>query len=160
MLVRANPKGLPGMLSALKRLDDIYEIYDVTGQYYSILKIRTASTDDLSRIIDEIGTIEGVAGTETVIVLRTVKEETAHQGLIYKSDVQIAYELAENAGFDNGLIVIAFVKCDAARSLAELSFRQVCGSDTSRAPCTSSPSYRYDSQQLVRLALQSPCLAS
>jgi hypothetical protein len=30
----------------------------------------------LSRVIDEIGTIEGVAGTETVIVLRTVKEET------------------------------------------------------------------------------------
>ena len=76
MLVRANPKGLPSMLSALKRLDDIYEIYDVTGQYYSILKIRTANTDDLSRIIDEIGTIDGVAGTETVIVLRTVKEET------------------------------------------------------------------------------------
>ena len=76
MLVRANPKGLPGMLSALERLDDIYEIYDVTGQYYSILKIRTANTDDLSRIIDEIGTIDGVAGTETVIVLRTVKEET------------------------------------------------------------------------------------
>jgi Lrp/AsnC family transcriptional regulator, regulator for asnA, asnC and gidA len=75
MLVRAQPKGLPGLLSALKRLDDIYEIYDVTGQYYSILKIRTSGTEQLSKIIDEIGQIEGVAGTETVIVLRTVKEE-------------------------------------------------------------------------------------
>lgn len=76
MLVRANPKTLPGMLDALKRLDDIYEIYDVTGQYYSIVKIKTSGTDELSRIIDEIGTIEGIAGTETIIVLRTVKEET------------------------------------------------------------------------------------
>ena len=75
MLIRAQPRSLVGMLDALKKLDEIYEIYDVTGQYYSILKIRTDSTEQLSRIIDEIGMIEGVAGTETVIVLRTVKEE-------------------------------------------------------------------------------------
>jgi Lrp/AsnC family transcriptional regulator, regulator for asnA, asnC and gidA len=75
MLVKAQPKGLPRLLDALKKLDDIYEIYDVTGQYYSILKIRTSGTDQLGKIIDEIGQIEGVAGTETVIVLRTVKEE-------------------------------------------------------------------------------------
>ena len=29
----------------------------------------------LRKIIDRIGLIEGVAGTETIIVLRTVKEE-------------------------------------------------------------------------------------
>jgi Lrp/AsnC family transcriptional regulator, regulator for asnA, asnC and gidA len=75
MLIRAQPRSLVGMLDALKKLDDIYEIYDVTGQYYSILKIRTDSTEQLSKIIDEIGMIDGVAGTETVIVLRTVKEE-------------------------------------------------------------------------------------
>ncbi len=75
MLIRAQPKSLPGMLDALKKLEDIYEIYDVTGQYYSIVKIRTSGTEQLSKIIDEIGTIEGVAGTETIIVLRTVKEE-------------------------------------------------------------------------------------
>jgi Lrp/AsnC family transcriptional regulator, regulator for asnA, asnC and gidA len=77
MLVRANPKSLPGMLDALRRLEDIYEIYDVTGQYYSILKIRTGGTDELSKIIDEIGTIDGISGTETIIVLRTVKEESS-----------------------------------------------------------------------------------
>lgn len=77
MLVRANPKSLTGALDALKRLDDIYEIYDVTGQYYSILKVRTESTETLGRIIDEIGTIEGIAGTETIVVLRTVKEESS-----------------------------------------------------------------------------------
>jgi len=75
MLVKAQPKGLTGLLDALKKLDDVYEIYDVTGQYYSIVKIRTSGTEQLSKIIDEIGQIEGVAGTETVIVLRTVKEE-------------------------------------------------------------------------------------
>lgn len=75
VLVRALPKRLPGMLEALKKLEDVYEIYDVTGQYYSILKVRTSNTDQLSKIIDEVGMIDGVAGTETVIVLRTIKEE-------------------------------------------------------------------------------------
>ena len=67
--------GLPGMLDGLRKMDDIYEIYDVTGQYYSILRVRTDSTEQLSKIIDEIAMIDGVVGTETVIVLRTVKEE-------------------------------------------------------------------------------------
>ncbi len=75
VLVRAHPQTFPGMLDALKKLDDIYEICDVTGEYYSILKIRTTGTDELGKIMDQIGIIEGVAGTETIIVLRTVKEE-------------------------------------------------------------------------------------
>jgi Lrp/AsnC family transcriptional regulator for asnA, asnC and gidA len=77
VLVRANPKAYSGMLDALRKFDDIYEIYDVTGQYYSILKIRTSGTEELGKIMDEVGKIDGVSGTETIIVLRTVKEETA-----------------------------------------------------------------------------------
>ncbi len=67
--------GLPSVLDGLRKMYDTYEIYDVTGQYYSILKVRTDSTEQLSKNIDEIGMTDGVAGTETVIVLRTVKEE-------------------------------------------------------------------------------------
>jgi Lrp/AsnC family transcriptional regulator for asnA, asnC and gidA len=79
VLVRADPKVFAGMLDALKKFDDIYEIYDVTGEYYSILKVRTEGTDELSRIILDIGMIDGVIGTETIVVLRTVKEEiTVH----------------------------------------------------------------------------------
>ncbi|HUK50166.1 MAG TPA: Lrp/AsnC family transcriptional regulator [Terriglobales bacterium] len=79
VLVRAQPRTYTGILDALKKFDDIYEIYDVTGQYYSILKIRTSGTEELGKIIDQVGKIDGIAGTETVIVLRTVKEETAIQ---------------------------------------------------------------------------------
>ena len=77
VLVRANPKAYSGTLEALKKIDDIYEIYDVTGQYYCILKIRTSGTEELGKIMDEVGKIDGIAGTETIIVLRTVKEEIA-----------------------------------------------------------------------------------
>jgi len=76
ILVRAQPKIYQNVLNSLKQVDDIYEIFDVTGQFYSVLKVRTTGTDQLSKIIDEIEKIEGVAGTETIIVLRTVKEDT------------------------------------------------------------------------------------
>ena len=76
VLVRANPKVYPGMLDAIKKLDEVYEVYDVTGEYYAILKIRTTGTEELSKIIDtEIGLIDGILGTETIIVLRVLKEE-------------------------------------------------------------------------------------
>ncbi|HZD13426.1 MAG TPA: Lrp/AsnC family transcriptional regulator [Candidatus Binatus sp.] len=76
-LVRAMPRNFLGILDELEKMDEIYEIYDVTGQYSSILKIRAGSTDELSKVIDRIGMVEGVAGTETIIVLRTVKEDTS-----------------------------------------------------------------------------------
>lgn len=77
VLVRANPKAYSGMLDALRKIDDIYEIYDVTGQYYCILKVRASGTDELGRIMDDVGRIDGITGTETIVVLRTVKEEIA-----------------------------------------------------------------------------------
>jgi DNA-binding Lrp family transcriptional regulator len=76
-LVKAEPKSYPRMLAQLMNLEDICEIHDVTGAYYSILKMRTTNSEQLAEILDRIGEIEGVAGTETVIVLRTIKEETS-----------------------------------------------------------------------------------
>lgn len=76
-LVKAEPKSYPRMLAQLMNLEDICEIHDVTGAYYSILKMRTTNSEQLADILDKIGEIEGVAGTETVIVLRTIKEETS-----------------------------------------------------------------------------------
>ena len=75
ILVRANPKVYTGTLEALKKIDEICEIYDVTGQYYCILKVRVSGTDELGTIIDHLGRVEGIAGTETIVVLRTVKED-------------------------------------------------------------------------------------
>ena len=76
-LVKAEPKSYPKMLAQLMNLEDICEIHDVTGAYYSILKMRTTTSEQLAEILDKIGEIDGIAGTETVIVLRTIKEETS-----------------------------------------------------------------------------------
>lgn len=76
VLANADPKRLQMVLDALSGMDDVYEVYDVTGTYYIIAKIRTGNRDKLAKIIDQIGLIEGITSTETAIVLRKIKEET------------------------------------------------------------------------------------
>ncbi|MEM1581119.1 MAG: Lrp/AsnC family transcriptional regulator [Candidatus Bathyarchaeia archaeon] len=76
ILINADPKKLHNVLEALSKIDDIYEVYDVTGTYYAIAKVRTENQIKLAKIIDEIGMIDGVTSTETALVLRCIKEET------------------------------------------------------------------------------------
>jgi len=75
ILIKVNPQKYPVVLETLKKNNDIYEIFDVTGNYYTIAKVRLGSREDLAKIIDEIGLIEGITSTETAIVLRKIKEE-------------------------------------------------------------------------------------
>jgi len=76
VLINTEPKNLEYVLDALSSMDDVYEVYDVTGTYYVIVKIRTENRKTLAEIIDKIGMIDGVTRTETAIVLKCVKEET------------------------------------------------------------------------------------
>ena len=74
VLVRAKPTLYIEVLDALKEIDEIYEVYDVTGTYYAVLKVRTKDPVELASILDKIGTLEGVDSTETAVVLRIKKE--------------------------------------------------------------------------------------
>lgn len=76
VLINVDPKKLPRVVETLSGMDDVYEIYDVTGSYSIITKIRVEDQNRLVKIIDEIGMIDGVISTETALVLRSVKEET------------------------------------------------------------------------------------
>jgi len=76
ILISVDPKKLQAVFEALSEIDDIYEIYDVTGSYYAIIKIRTKDHEELKKAIDKIGLVDGITRTETAIVLKSVKEET------------------------------------------------------------------------------------
>ena len=76
ILIDTEPKKLEEVLDTLSRMDDVYEVYDVTGTYYAIVKVRTEDRESLAEVIDKIGMIDGVTRTETAIALRCVKEET------------------------------------------------------------------------------------
>ena len=74
--ITATPQKYEHVLEELKKIDDIYEIYDVTGEYYTITKIKVKNRDELARTLDRIGAIDGVQSTRTMYVLRVIKEET------------------------------------------------------------------------------------
>lgn len=75
VLVKADPKKYSRVLEELTKIPDVYELYDVTGEYYALAKIRVGSREELARILDTIGNVDGVTSTYTMYVLRVIKEE-------------------------------------------------------------------------------------
>lgn len=57
-------------------LDDVLECHHVTGEYTVLLKVKTRNTTTLEELIRTIRLIEGVARTETMVVLSTHTERT------------------------------------------------------------------------------------
>ena len=74
ILVRADPRKYSDVLNVVRNLSEVTEAYDVTGQYYLILRVDVADKESLAKVIDLIGAVEGVSSTETAIVLKEVKE--------------------------------------------------------------------------------------
>jgi DNA-binding Lrp family transcriptional regulator len=56
------------------RQHDVLECHHVTGEESFILKVKTANTDSLERLLGEIRSMEGVTRTVTKVVLSTPKE--------------------------------------------------------------------------------------
>ena len=65
----------------LAQLPNIEEVHRVAGRDCFLLKVRAADTDELTRILDEIGEIESVAAVDTTIVLETFLEKRFDGGL-------------------------------------------------------------------------------
>lgn len=55
-------------------LDDVLECHHITGEHTVLLKIKTRNTSTLEELIRAIRLIEGVARTETMVVLSTHTE--------------------------------------------------------------------------------------
>lgn len=55
-------------------LADVLECHHVTGEHTVLLKVKTNNTSSLERLIGSIRSIEGVARTETMVVLSTYAE--------------------------------------------------------------------------------------
>jgi Lrp/AsnC family transcriptional regulator for asnA, asnC and gidA len=72
--VKAQPSRYEYLLKELSEIPEIVEIYDVTGDYYCLLKLRLQNREALAKLLDRIGAMDGVISTDTRIVLRTIKE--------------------------------------------------------------------------------------
>jgi len=72
--LKADPKKYEQVLNVLKEMKEVAEIYDVTGEYYALVKVVVPSNEDLAKVLDDIGKLDGVTDTYTMIVLRVIKE--------------------------------------------------------------------------------------
>ncbi len=57
----------------LNDVEGVEDVYEITGEYDIIAFIRGRNMNDLNRCIDKIRSIQGVASTYTMIVLRKPK---------------------------------------------------------------------------------------
>jgi Lrp/AsnC family transcriptional regulator, leucine-responsive regulatory protein len=71
------PRFEPAFLERVRALDDVLECHHVTGDFSLLLKVRVPDIEGLQRLLlHDLGGLEGVRQTRTVVVLSTVKEET------------------------------------------------------------------------------------
>ena len=72
----SHPKTISLFEETVALLDDVLECHHVTGQHTLMMKVKTENTSSLERLISAIRSIEGVARTETMVVLSTHTERS------------------------------------------------------------------------------------
>lgn len=61
----------------LAAMPEIVEIYDVAGECDYLLKVMTANSETLGKLLLQIGRIPGIVSSRTTLLLGTLKSETA-----------------------------------------------------------------------------------
>ncbi len=74
IFVKTDPKKIESIVEILKKKDKIVSIYDVTGEPTLVAMAIARNHVDLASLLDEIGKIDGVQSTNTMIIMRTFKE--------------------------------------------------------------------------------------
>lgn len=74
-----NPRFNAGFENLVKSHSQITECHYLAGDYDYLIKIVTANTGTLERVLNDIKSISGVAKTRTMIILSSVKQEYTTQ---------------------------------------------------------------------------------
>lgn len=69
--LQVDPKRSAAVVSALEKMDTVDALFTVSGKIDLIALLRVASPADLDGVLDRIGSLPGVRGTESAIVLST-----------------------------------------------------------------------------------------
>jgi Lrp/AsnC family leucine-responsive transcriptional regulator len=72
-----HPRHEPALLERVATLDEVLECHHVTGEFSLLLKVRVHDMEALRQLLlHQLGSLEGVNRTRTVVVLSTEKEDT------------------------------------------------------------------------------------
>ena len=70
----SNPQLLSAFEERVDSIPQVLECHHITGGHTLLLKVKTQNTEDLEQLISRIRSMEGVASTETMVVLSTHTE--------------------------------------------------------------------------------------
>ena len=70
-----HPKHIDAFTDFVRNNRQILECHYITGESDFILKVMTDNTQTLERLLNSIKGVTGVQGTETIVILSTVKNE-------------------------------------------------------------------------------------
>ncbi len=73
-----HPKYIDSFRDIVRRFEGISECHYITGDFDFMLKVVTTGSDGLEQALTYIKSIGGMSLTRTLVVLSTVKSETAH----------------------------------------------------------------------------------
>lgn len=86
-----NQRDMDKFATQMLQRHDVLECHHVTGDESFILKVKSANTGSLERLLGEIRSVEGVTGTVTKVVLSSAKETQIidlDQGLLERTNAK------------------------------------------------------------------------
>jgi len=71
VLMAVEPRATAAIVARLKRIEEVERLHTTSGRWDMIALVAARSTADLDGVLDQIGAIEGVKDSETLITLAT-----------------------------------------------------------------------------------------
>ncbi len=76
VLLQVEPRALVGLLARLRKTPQVELAHTTSGRFDLALQLRANTTTELDQVLDEIGLMQGVRGSESLIHLSTRIERT------------------------------------------------------------------------------------
>lgn len=80
VLLQLAPRAAPALLSRLRTMPQVVGAHTASGRFDMVLQVEARDTAELDRLLDEIGEIEGVRSSESLIRLSVKIDRNAGAG--------------------------------------------------------------------------------
>ena len=71
VMISAEPRRQVDVAKAVGKINVVQSLHTVSGKFDLMALIKTSTSEDMDKIIDQIGVISGVDGIETAVILST-----------------------------------------------------------------------------------------